>query len=529
MTHFLLFSGVVIIICLFMNRFTDKIPVPSLIFFLLLGMCFGVDGLLHIPFDDYSLSETICSTCLVFIMFYGGFGTNLKAARPVAVPAFLLSTLGVVLTAAFVGLFVHTVFRLGWVESFLIGSVISSTDAASVFNVLRSKKLALKNHTDSMLELESGSNDPVSYMLTILLVAVMVGRDISVPMTLLLQLSLGIAGGILIGWLAAYCLNNYSGLTSPGRTIFLFSTALIAYALPSVLGGNGYLSVYFCGIFLGNHYLPEKRAMVHFFDVLTEVSQMAIFFLLGLLVTPSHLPEVFLPALSITVFLTFLARPLSVSAVLLPFRVSKGQIGLVSFAGLRGVASIVFSIYVVLEGISLTYNLFNLVFVIVLLSLSFQGTLLPWVARKLNMIDPSTDVLKTFNDYQEDSDVAFVKVHITKNHPFADKHLKDLTLPGELLAVILLRKEKTLLPSGDTLLQEGDLLVLAAPEFTDRRNLTLHESVVSKNHRLNGKLLKDLPKDNHFLIIMIKRGDSTIIPKGDTRIQAEDVLVFART
>ncbi|HJC63805.1 MAG TPA: potassium/proton antiporter [Candidatus Blautia merdavium] len=529
MTHFLLFSGIVIILCLFMNRFTDKIPVPSLIFFLLLGMCFGVDGLLRIPFDDYSLSETICSTCLVFIMFYGGFGTNLKAARPVAAPAFLLSTIGVVLTAALVGVFVHGVFGLDWLPSFLIGSVISSTDAASVFSVLRSQKLALKNHTDSMLELESGSNDPVSYMLTILLVAVMTGRDVSVPMTLFLQLALGIAGGILIGWLAEFFLNHYSGLSSPGRTIFLFSTALIAYALPAVLGGNGYLSVYFCGIFLGNHYLPEKRAMVHFFDVLTEVSQMAIFFLLGLLVTPSNLPQVFLPALMITLVLTFAARPLSVAAVLLPFRVSLRQIGLVSFAGLRGVASIVFSIYVVLEGVSVSYNLFNLVFVIVLLSLSFQGTLLPLVSRKLDMIDPNTDVLKTFNDYQEESDVAFVKVHISRDHPYTGKQLKNLTLPKELLAVLLLRREQTLLPSGDTLLQEGDLLVLAAPEFTDRSNLTLHESVVSKNHRLNGKLLKDLPKDNHFLIIMIKRGDSTIIPNGNTRIQAEDVLVFART
>src|SRR5699024_5617628 len=215
------------------------------------------------------------------------------------------------------------------------------------------RKLALKNHTDSLLELESGSNDPVSYMLTILLLSMISGREISIPLTLFLQLALGIAGGLLIGWIAVQCMTRYSFLSSPGRTIFLFAIALIAYALPSVLGGNGYLGVYFCGILMGNHYLPEKRSMVHFFDVLTEICQMAIFFLLGLLVTPSQLPDVFLPALSIMVFLTFLGRPAAVFCILAPFRASLAQMSLVSFAGLRGVASIVFSICVVLEGVSL--------------------------------------------------------------------------------------------------------------------------------------------------------------------------------
>lgn len=528
MAQFLLFAGVVTVICILMNRIAEKIPVPSLIFFLLLGMCFGVDGIFHIPFDDYSLSETICSTCLVFIMFYGGFGTNLKTARPVAVPSFLLSSLGVILTAGLVGGFVHFVFGLEWLESLLIGSVISSTDAASVFNVLRSRKLALKNHTDSLLELESGSNDPVSYMLTILLLSMISGREISIPLTLFLQLTLGIAGGLLIGWIAVRCMTRYSFLSSPGRTIFLFAIALIAYALPSVLGGNGYLGVYFCGILMGNHYLPEKRAMVHFFDVLTEICQMAIFFLLGLLVTPSQLPDVFIPALSIMVFLTFIGRPAAVFCILAPFRASLAQMSLVSFAGLRGVASIVFSIYVVLEGVSLQYDIFNLVFVIVLLSLAFQGTLLPWASEKLKMTDPNADILKTFNDYQAESDVSFIKLHVTDSHPYSEKKLKDLPLPGELLVVLLLREQKTILPSGDTILRPGDLLVMAAPEFEDRRNLTLYETSISKNHKLKGKYLKELPKNKSYLIVMIKRGESTIIPNGDTQILAGDILVSAR-
>lgn len=528
MTHFLLFTGIIIVICLLMNRFTERIPVPSLIFFLILGMCFGVDGIFRISFNDYGLSENICSTCLVFVMFYGGFGTNLTAAKPVAPRAFLLSTFGVVLTTGLVGGFVHVLFRLEIAESLLIGAVISSTDAASVFNVLRSQNLALKNHTDSLLELESGSNDPISYMLTVILSGVIMGKDISVPQILFLQLALGIAGGLCIGWLAMTFLSRYSNLSSPGRTIFLFAVALIAYALPSVFGGNGYLSVYFCGILLGNHYIPEKRTLVHFFDVLTEIAQMAVFFLLGLLVTPSELPAVFLPALAIMVFLTFVGRPLSVLAILAPFRSSRAQIELVSFAGLRGVASIVFSIYVVLEGVSMHYNLFNLVFVIVLLSLSFQGTLLPFAARMLKMLDPNMNVLKTFTDYQEDPDVSFVKVHLAEGHHFIGKSLKELALPSDFLAVLLFRGEESVLPSGDTLLEQGDLLVFAAPEFTDRENFTLRESLVTKNHKWNGKYLRELPRDDHFLIVMIKRKEQTIIPNGDTQILSDDVLVTAR-
>lgn len=528
MTHYLLFTGMVLAICLFMKRFSEKIPVPSLIIFLMLGMLFGIDGIIRISFDNYELSEYICSSCLVFIMFYGGFGTNLRTAKPVASRAFLLSSFGVLMTTGFVGLFVHILFDVHWIESFLIGAVISSTDAASVFNVLRSENLALKYHTDSLLELESGSNDPVSYMLTILLCAIMTGKNISIPSILFLQISIGIAGGLFLGWTASVIMAKYTAFSSAGRTIFLFSIALISYALPTILGGNGYLSVYFSGIVLGNHYLPEKRSLVHFFDVLTEIAQMIIFFLLGLLVTPSQLPQVFLPAFLITLFLTFIGRPLSVFMILAPFKASLAQIGIVSFAGLRGVASIVFALYIVLADVPLTFNIFNLVFVIVLLSLSFQGTLLPFVAKKLNMIDTNTNIFKTFNDYQEDSDVAFIKVHLTDTHPFTGKAIKDLSLPGELLAVLLLREQSTILPSGNTLLCAGDLVVFAAPEFTDRSNLTLQESIVSKTHKWNGKLIKDIPKDKHFLIIMIKREKQTIIPNGDTKLLTNDVIVFAR-
>mgnify|MGYP002711183195 CR=1 FL=1 len=341
MNQILLLTGIVIVICILSGRLIDKLGVPSLLAFILLGMCFGVDGIFKISFDDYQFSELICSVSLIFIMFYGGFGTNIKEAGPVIPRAVLLSTAGVLFTAGITGLFIHLALKLLLLESFLVASVIGSTDAASVFNILRSKNLNLKENTASLLEMESGSNDPVSYMLTVILTAVLTGQSVNVGSMLVFQILFGIGCGVFFGKVTAFILNKVEFDIAQGKTILVFATAILAYTIPSMIGGNGYLSVYLCGILLGNSYLPHKRDMVLFFDVLTGVAQMMIFFLLGLLVTPSQLPQVIIPSFVIMIFLTLVGRPVSVAALLAGFRASIGQMGLVSWAGLRGVASIV--------------------------------------------------------------------------------------------------------------------------------------------------------------------------------------------
>ena len=529
MNEALLLMGCVILLCTLMGRYLDRLAVPSLLIFIALGMCFGENGLLRIPFDDYDAANVICSASLIFIMFYGGFGTNLNAARPVVVQSVVLSTLGVAGTAGAVAAFAHLVLGLPWVESFLIGSVISSTDAASVFNILRSKKLALKYHTDSLLEIESGSNDPISYMLTTVAVGIMGGQDVFIPLLLVQQIAIGALGGLLLGKLAIWSLRRGMFPSEQSQTIFVFAVVILSYALPTVLGGNGYLSSYLCGIYMGSTKLPQKRNLVHFFDVVTDVAQVLIFFLLGLLVTPVELPSVLLPALAIMVFLTFLARPAVVSVLMLPFRPSPAQVGVVSWAGLRGVASIVFAIMAVLQGAETRYNLFNLVFCIVLLSISLQGSLLPRVSAKLHMIDHTADVSKTFNDYQEESDIDFIKIHLDKNHPWNGKTLKELPLPSDLLVAMIARKEETIVPNGSTVLLPGDLLVLAARAFEDRENLFLQEIVVEKGHKWVGRSLRQIPTRSDTLIVMIKRGNETIIPGGSTILQAGDTLVIAQS
>lgn len=529
MTGVLLLMGCVILLCTLMGRFLDRLAVPSLLIFIALGMFFGENGLLRIPFNDYHAANVICSVSLIFIMFYGGFGTNLKQARPVAAQSVILSTLGVAGTAGLVAVFSHFVLSLPWMESFLIGSVISSTDAASVFNILRSKKLALKYHTDSLLEIESGSNDPISYMLTTAAVCVMGGEEIFLPLLLVQQIAIGALGGLLLGKLAIWCLRRGLFPSEQSQTIFVFAVVILSYSLPTALGGNGYLSTYLCGIFMGATKLPQKRKLVHFFDVVTDVAQVLIFFLLGLLVTPVELPAVLLPALAVMVFLTFVARPAAVSLLLLPFRPSLAQVGVVSWAGLRGVASIVFAIMAVLEGVETHYNLFNLVFCIVLLSISLQGTLLPRVSAKLSMIDQTADVRKTFNDYQEESDIDFIKIHLDQDHPWSGKVLKELPIPADLLVVMIARKEETIVPNGSTLLLPGDLLVLAARAFEDRENLSLQEVVIEKGHKWLGYPLRRIPTRSNTLIVMIKRGGETIIPSGSTTLQVGDILVLAQS
>ena len=549
--YFLLFAGLIIAFCLFINRLTDKFKVPSLLLFIGIGMVAGV--LLRPVFGnvtDYDMGNVICSICLVLVIFYGGFGTNFKEARPVAWRALLLSFAGTAFTAGLVGVAVWLIFRLlpfvpsiGWVESMLVGSVISSTDAASVFNILRSRRLNLKYHTSSLLEMESGSNDPTSYMLTVVFTAVLAaqyGLEGAAAMNageivgmLAAQVGFGALFGAAFGFLAVYILKKIPFNMGQGGTVFVLAIALLAYAVPSVLpglwAGNGYLAVYICGIMLGNARIPQKRDCVRFFDALTGVAQMMIFFLLGFLATPEWLirPEVLIPALLIFAAMTFLARPAVVAGLLGPFRAPLGQLGVVSWAGLRGVASIVFAIYAisVLGDGALPYDLFSIVFCIVIISISLQGSLLPAVSRKFRMLGDSEDVLRTFTDYQDETSVSFVKVVVGETHPWAGKHLRECVMPREFLVVLILRGEEVVVPSGKTIVHPGDLLVTAAPEFENRDDFGMFEEYLGEDHPWVGKTVRETELPHGTLIAMIKRGGGTVIPYGATELKAGDTLV----
>ena len=530
MTSYILLVAAVILLCLSLNKMSNKLGIPMLLAYILLGMMFGTDGILKIPFDNFTIAEQICTVSLIFIMFYGGFGTNWKQAKPVAGKAVLLSTVGVILTAVTTGAFCHFILRMDFWESMLIGSVISSTDAASVFSILRSKRLNLKNNTASLLEVESGSNDPCSYMLTVIILTIMSGElsGSSLVVMIFSQIIFGILVGVVVALAAAFILKKVNFATDGFDTIFVFSMALVSYAGASMINGNGYLAAYIAGIILGNTPLHHKKSLVHFFDGITGLMQMLIFFLLGLLAYPSQLPKILPIALAIAVFLTFVARPVSVFAILMPFRCPVKQQLLVSWAGLRGAASIVFAIMATVSPAYTKNDLFHIVIFIVLFSISIQGTLLGLVAKKLDMIDENGNVMKTFSDYSDEMPVEFVKISIKAGHPWENRRIKDLTSLPDLLLVLILRGEERIIPNGNTVVLAGDKIVLSALSPEENLGICLTEIPIEKDSKWIGKPLSRIKLGEEKLVLVLKRNEKVVIPNGNTVIRENDVLVISQ-
>lgn len=530
MTSYILLVAAVILLCLSLNKMSNKLGIPMLLAYILLGMMFGTDGILKIPFDNFTIAEQICTVSLIFIMFYGGFGTNWKQAKPVAGKAVLLSTVGVILTAVTTGAFCHFILKMDFWESMLIGSVISSTDAASVFSILRSRRLNLKNNTASMLEVESGSNDPCSYMLTVIILTIMSGElsGFSLVVMIFSQITFGILVGVVVALAAAFILKKVNFATDGFDTIFVFSMALVSYAGASMINGNGYLAAYIAGIILGNTPLHHKKSLVHFFDGITGLMQMLIFFLLGLLAYPSQLPKILPIALAIAVFLTFVARPVSVFAILMPFRCLVKQQLLVSWAGLRGAASIVFAIMATVSPAYTKNDLFHIVIFIVLFSISIQGTLLGLVAKKLDMIDENGNVMKTFSDYSDEMPVEFVKISIKAGHPWENRKIKDLTSLPDLLLVLILRGEERIIPNGNTVVLAGDKIVLSALSPEENLGICLTEIPIEKDSKWIGKPLSRIKLGEEKLVLVLKRNEKVVIPNGNTVIRENDVLVISQ-
>lgn len=528
MQFFILIAAVIIIICLAVSKFTSKIGVPVLLAFIFLGMLFGCDGIFRIQFDDFSFAETICSVSLIFIMFYGGFGTNWKKAKAVAAKSVLLSSLGVILTAGITGLFCYFALRFDLLESMLIGAVVSSTDAASVFSILRSKRLNLKYNTASLLEVESGSNDPCAYMMTIIILTLMSGKTSPSEIIYMIFAQIVFGGAIGIGSaFAAYFMLKRLNLNKNGvESILVFSMALVSYSASSLIGGNGYLSVYITGIILGNMEIPNKQSLVHFFDGITGLMQILIFFLLGLTAFPSQMVSIILPALAIALFLTFIARPLAVFAILTPFKCPVNQQILVSWSGLRGAASIVFAIMAVVSPAYIKNDVFHVVFFIVLFSISIQGTLIPFVAKRLDMIDNKNDVMKTFNDYTKEVPVQFIKLPINEKHPWTNKKVSNIRfLPNTILALII-RDDKQIVPRGDTTVLAGDIAVLSGPSLEKKFTGHLTEIDIDADNEWIGMSLSEIDLDSDKLVTLIKRGNRIVIPSGKTVIKENDVLII---
>ena len=468
MINLMIVSALVLLICITSSKILYKFGVPILLVFIALGMLFGSDGIIGIYFDNYELTGYLCSIGLVFIMFYGGFGTNWKMAKSVAIPSILMSTLGVVITAGLTGLFCYKILNTTLLEGLLIGSIVSSTDAASVFAILRSQKLNLKGSIASILEIESGSNDPIAYMLTIITLGLMgnINTNTILPM-LLNQIIVGVICAVILSKVTVYILRNVNFEIEGFYTIFITAIAVLSYSLSEYFGGNGYLSVYISGIIIGNSKIPNKKSIFQFLDGVSWLMQIMLFFILGLLAFPSEIPSIMTEGIAISIFMILIARPLATFSILSWFKVPWKQQIFISWVGLRGAASIVFAIYAVTYGVNIDNDIFHIIFFIALFSVAVQGTLIPAIAKKLDLIDEKSSVLKTFNDYKEEKSTKIIEVTVTPNSKFANKTIMDSNIPEDILVVMIKRNDEVIVPNGKTVILSNDVLVVTGNDFDD--------------------------------------------------------------
>lgn len=532
MASILILVASILLLCIIAEKFSGKFGMPALILFMAIGMLFGCDGILKIQFDDYSFAEQICSIALSFIMFYGGFNTKWKTAKKVAARAVALSTIGVVITAALTCIFCYFILDFTFIESYLIGAVISSTDAASVFSILRKKNLNLKDGTAPLLEIESGSNDPASYLLTIIGIALLNSGEALNPVSLcgliFTQLFFGILVGVIFAYIGISILTKTKIVSDGLDTIFMIALIIFAFGLSMLTNGNAFLTVYLLGIILGNSKIKNKKVTIPFFDGITGLAQILIFFLLGLLAFPHRFTEIAVSAFLITLFLTLVARPVAIFGLLLPFKCSIKQCLLVSWSGLRGAASIVFSIMVVASNDNISFDIFHIVFMVALFSVAIQGTLIPKIAELLNMVDDSDDVRKTFNDYQEESAITLMRMFIPEGHNWENRTLSEINTPTDSLVIMIMRNDETIIPRGDTVILSGDSVILSVPAYEPSGQENLEEISITKDHDWCDKHIHELNLPSNLLIALIKRGDNNLIPSGDTLIHENDIVVTCR-
>lgn len=483
--NLLLLASILVFAAILITKLGAKIGTPTLLLFLVLGMIAGEDGL-GLEFEDFELAESIGHFAMTIILFAGGLDTSLAETKPVMKQGVLLSTLGVFLTAAFTGLFIYYVTgsiigALGTsiMGCLLLAAVMSSTDSASVFSVLRGKKMHLRQNLGPMLELESGSNDPMAYVLTILLVQMLSTKQVgdwstlglvwTGVWTLLLQLAVGFAVGIGLGLASKFLLEK---VNLPGKqlySILILSIGFLTNGLASILYGNGLLALYVCAIVIGNKAkVPHRKDVMSFFHGMTWLMQLLMFLMLGLLARPSEFGSIAVPALLIGLFMMLVARPLSVFLCLLPFRkiTPKAKL-LVSWVGLKGAGPILFALCPVVAGLEGSSEIFNIVFFITLISLLLQGMTLSPMAKWLKLTYEEEPKVETFGmDVPEE--MGILRDHtVTEEDLKMGETLRDINLPHGIRVMIVHRDDKFLIPHGSMKLLPGDRLIIIMGESDD--------------------------------------------------------------
>lgn len=467
------------------GKLGTKYGVPVLVAFLGIGMAAGVDGF-GIQFDNAAVAELIGMFSLCIILFSGGLDTDFKKVKPVLKPGLVLATAGVLLTTILTGVFIHEMMRyflpeyaFGWTESFLLAAIMSSTDSASVFSILNSSGIGLKQRLKPTLELESGSNDPMAYLMVILLISIIEEGTVitgtlvlTTALELLLQLAVGIVSGIIIGKLTVKTVNILKSDNEFMYPIMVIACCFFAFTLTGLIKGNSYLAVYVAGLVVGNSKLTLKRTISTFFGGFTWLVQILMFLSLGLLVNPHELLHIVLPGIMLGFFMILVARPAAVFACLAPFKnftlKAKTYIG---WVGLRGAVPIIFATYALMSPeVAHARFMFNLVFFITLLSLLIQGTTVNPMAKWLGLTEELPSRHFDF-DLPEEITAVMQEITVTPGHLEEGSRLCEMNMPDDTLAILIKRGDTYLVPKGNTRLHIGDTVLLLGRENSSLKKL----------------------------------------------------------
>ena len=480
----LLLASILVFFAIMTTKIGARFGVPSLLLFLILGMVAGEDGL-GVRFQDYELAESIGHFAMTIILFSGGLQTSMEETRPVMKQGILLASVGVIIASLLTGWFIYLVAgnAVGALGSSLIGCllvavIMASTDSASVFGLLHGKRLHLRHDLAPLLELESGSNDPMAYVLTIIITGFLSTGNAEVSMGMLslrgglvflVQTAIGLLVGFLVGKLAVWIIKKVNLPGSSLYSILVLSSAFFASGLASVVYGNGLLALYVAAIIIGNQApIPGKKDVLKFFDGMTWLMQLLMFLVLGLLARPSQMPHMIVPALLVGLFLIFVARPVSVLVSLLPFRKMpfKAKI-FTSWVGLKGAGPILFALYPVVHEVEGASDIFNMVFLISLLSLLVQGMTLAPVAKWLGLSYEEDPPVESFG-LELPEEMGMLRDHLVTEEDLAGgRTVRDMSFPHGIRLLMVKREEKFLVPHGSMELFPGDHLMIIIGDSDD--------------------------------------------------------------